>query len=118
MHMYVCAYVPVYVDICAHIFICVHTCMHRSVHMSICVCVYREYIGMHLYIFVNMCQGKSVWVCIFFVSFDWVLFSPEKGLCSPHMLGKPGEQSTQYPRISPFLTYHKDELLTALALWD
>lgn len=46
------------------------------------------------------------------------LFSPEKGLCSPYMLGKPGEQSTQYLHISPFLAYHKDEILTALALWD
>lgn len=87
--------------------------------MRICVCGYRAYIGMHLYIFVNMCQGKSVWVCIFFLShLTGCLFSPEKGLCSPYMLGKPGEQSTQYLHISPFLTYHKDEILTALALWD
>lgn len=66
-----CAYVSVYVDIRVHIF---HMCaymhymlyIYRSVHMSICVCGYRAYIGMHLYIFVNMCPGKSVWVCIFF----------------------------------------------------
>lgn len=70
MHAYMCAYVPVYAEICVHIFICVHTCMYvlyiyRSVHISICVCRLRAYIGMHLCIFVNMCQGKSVCVCIF-----------------------------------------------------